>query len=334
MDAVPPSPSSPPSRSGTGRRGATTRILAGIAEPAGVPPNSPTFFGHYVIQHVLAEGGLGAVLKAVHIPTNRTVALKVPNPRTLQSQEAGQSVMSTFAGEIAAMVACEGPGVIPLYDAGVVGAVPYIAMRFIEGGGCDRFVDGQELPRAPRVAMIVQQAIEGLATIHDAGWIHRDVKLGNLLVAQAEQGAWQVAWGDLGNAIPAQDGRTCTTQGIAGTVAYVPPELLNGYPWTTACDVYALGLTVASLVSRQPLYPGMTNDEVLQAKRDQHPPLRMDVIPEAWQPLVQATLAPCEERPRIEALRALVPGRAPAVRPSVMARLTRALVRKSDPTMA
>jgi serine/threonine protein kinase len=162
--------------------------MAGIAAPAGLPSDAPTFFGAYTIQHVIAEGGLGAVLRAVHIPTNRTVALKVPNPKTITNAAGQAAVSHSFTDEIAALIACEGTGVIPLYDAGIVGAVPYIAMRLIDGGAADRYLAGQDLLRQSRLTAIINQAIDGLCTIHDAGWIHRDIKLGNLLVSSIEHG--------------------------------------------------------------------------------------------------------------------------------------------------
>jgi hypothetical protein len=119
-------------------------------------------------------------------------------------------------------------------------------------------------------------------------------------------------------------------------VAYVAPELLSGYPWTPKADVYAFGLTVASMMSRQTLYDGLNNDQIFQAKRDNAPPLRMDLVGEPWLPLVRAALAPFDDRPRIDALRPLIPvARSPSVRASVIGRLTSALTRKvHDPTTA
>ena len=91
-------------------------------------------FGAYTFFHVIAEGGMGVIFAAEHTVIGRKVALKIVNPKYAAREGFSPALVDVFMAEARIMGAVEHPNVVTLYDAGVVGQCPYLAMRLVEGG--------------------------------------------------------------------------------------------------------------------------------------------------------------------------------------------------------
>src|SRR5215213_5967677 len=86
-------------------------------------------FGDHVIQGVAGRGGMGIVYRALHVPLDREVALKVIAPEFSQDEE----FRRRFQREFRAAASIQHPNVVPIYHAGEEDGLLYVTMRYIEG---------------------------------------------------------------------------------------------------------------------------------------------------------------------------------------------------------
>jgi serine/threonine protein kinase len=148
----------------------------------------------------------------------------------------------------------------------------------------------------PDAESIIEQICEGLAHMHGQGWVHGDLKPGNVLLMS--DGSVRLA--DFGLAAELEG--THAYLPPMGTSDYVPPERWTeslgerGMAIRATADVWALGVTAFELLSGRPPFPGegpraraITAAE--QAKRSE-PLLIPANVPEAWHPILRDCLAP------------------------------------------
>ncbi|MFI6827855.1 serine/threonine-protein kinase [Kribbella sp. NPDC050241] len=201
--------------------------------------------GRYRIVGAIGRGGMGEVYRATDRVLGRDVAVKLmlPVPGTLAASE-------RFLREARATARIRHPHVVTAYDFGDQDGCCYLAMELVSG----RTV-GDELrregPLAPdRAVHLVRQAAAGLAEAHRLGIVHRDIKPGNLLLA--DDGTVKIA--DFGIVRFLEDCTTTLTSTgqIVGTSHFLAPERALGRPAEPPSDVYALGCVLYQLVTGHP----------------------------------------------------------------------------------
>jgi serine/threonine protein kinase len=190
-------------------------------------PRVGTRLAGYRIQALLGRGGMGVVYLAEQLGPHRRVALKL-----LSAEAAGsQAFRERFLRESELAAAIDHPNVLPVYDAGEVDGVLWIAMRYIDGIDLAALL-AREGSLAPAQALaIVGQVAGALDAAHARGLVHRDVKPGNVLLA-VEGGAVTHAWlADFGLTRRVGGARGLTVSGqVLGTIDYVAPEQVQGGP--------------------------------------------------------------------------------------------------------
>jgi hypothetical protein len=180
----------------------------------------------------VGRGGFAVVYRGWQPEYQRYVAVKVLEPAT------DSAVVGRFRREVRAMGAVsDHPNVVPIYGAGVVDGRGYMVMPLLPGGTLDDKIRSGPLDAA-EVVRIGRALADALAASHRIGLLHRDVKPANVLFTA--YGVPQLA--DFGIARFAD--ATATHSGLAVTVAYAAPEVLQGEPATPASDVYSLGATL------------------------------------------------------------------------------------------
>ncbi len=214
-------------------------------------------FGAYTFFHVIAEGGMGVIFKAEHTAISRRVALKIVNPKYAAREGFSPALVEVFMREARIMGAVEHPNVVTLYDAGVVGQCPYIAMRLVEGGD----LAGQVANHGPYInhqqtLLLMAGIADGISAFHRAGYLNRDIKPANILLEQ--DGTPRIA--DFGLAI--RTGATAEDGIVAGTPSYLAPEQVHGMPLTERTDLFALGATLYFAVTGRPPFDGPTPEAV------------------------------------------------------------------------
>ncbi len=197
----------------------------------------------YAVTSRIARGGMSTVYLAVDQRLDREVALKVLHPHLA----ADENFLGRLGREAKAAARLSHPHVVGVLDQGNDGTTAYLVMEYIRGHTLrDVIRDRGALP--PRLALaLIDPVVEGLAAAHAAGFIHRDVKPENVLIA--DDGRIKI--GDFGLARAVTS--STSTGALIGTVAYISPELVLGKPADARSDVYSVGIMLYEMLTgRQP----------------------------------------------------------------------------------
>ena len=229
----------------TDRPGPTTPA-PGAGSDEELPPG--TLIGDYAIEGLLGRGGMGAVYLARARDDDRRIALKLMLPHA-QVDEAAQEI---FLREIEVTRALRHPNIVALLDFGKHEGSFYFALEYCPGGNAEEVVRRQGSPMGlPAVLRLATGALDGLSAAHAAGFVHRDIKPDNLLLA--EDGSAKLA--DFGLAKSFQQagmsGMTATGA-VAGTFFFMPREQLTNFRQVKpVSDVWSMSATLYYLLTAQ-----------------------------------------------------------------------------------
>jgi serine/threonine-protein kinase len=216
---------------------------------------------------------MGEVHRATDEVLGREVAIKLmlPVPRTLAGSE-------RFLREARATARIRCPHVVAAYDFGVHAGGYYLALELVGGRTVADELKYNGLFDPERARDVVEQAAAGLAVIHRHGIVHRDIKPGNLLLA--DDGTVKIA--DFGIVRFLYDPTTTLTSTgqIVGTSYYLSPERALGRPAEPASDVYALGCVLYQLVTGRPPFMAETPASILYQHVQDDPARPSDLRPE------------------------------------------------------
>src|SRR4051794_18385145 len=245
--------------------GAGARVHAPIAlGPPDVDGDLGTL-GPFAIEAEIGRGGMGVVYRARDTAIGRFVALKV-----LRAELADESARRRFVQEMRLTARVEHDHLVRLYaTSGPSERTPYLVLEYVAGPTLAARV--RERPRMDRreVASLVAQVADGLSAIHEAGFIHRDVKPSNVLIDPTNGRA---KLGDFGVAkLLAGSGDAFTRDGeVAGTPAYLSPEqITRPEAVEPSSDVYSLGVTLFECLVGETPFRGEPHDIVRQILQDE-----------------------------------------------------------------
>ena len=196
--------------------------------------NLPRTLGPYRLQDRLGEGGMGVVHLA-RDPEGRAVAVKVLHP--LGSE--GVNARRRLAREVETMRRVRSPYVAEVLDADVTGDFPYIVTRFVTGPTLDEMVRTRGPLSGPGLRRLGHGMAEALTAIHAAGVVHRDLKPGNVMLADDRPIVIDFGIAQAGDAT-----RLTQTGLVMGTPGYLAPEVIEGEPSSPASDVHSWGSTM------------------------------------------------------------------------------------------
>ncbi|WP_285730773.1 protein kinase [Nocardiopsis sp. ATB16-24] len=200
-------------------------------------PSDPERIGRYRLIGRLGSGGMGQVFFG-RSAGGRAVAIKRIHPH----MAADASFRERFAREVAAARQVSGAFTAPVIDADPDDQVPWLVTSYVPSLPLDEAVRAHgPLPEAS-LRVLAAGLAEALAEIHRVGLIHRDLKPGNVLLA--EDGPRVIDFG----IARATDG-TAATQSIIGTPGFMSPEQVQGEPLTAASDLFAYGAVLAYAAS-------------------------------------------------------------------------------------
>lgn len=223
-------------------------------------------FGNYRLARLLGQGSFAEVYLGVHIHLGTQAAIKVLNAR-LASDETAR-----FQEEARTIAHFRHPHIVRVLEFGVEGGTPFLVMDFAQGGTMrQRAAKGTRLPLAS-VLTVVEQTASALQYAHDRRVIHRDVKPENMLLGESGE----VLLSDFGIAVMAQSSRYQGTQEVAGTIAYMAPEQIQGHP-RPASDQYSLAVVIYEWLAGERPFEGSMGEVVARQLALPPPPLREKV---------------------------------------------------------
>ncbi len=223
-----------------------------------IPPRA---IGDYDIIAPLGSGGMGDVYVAEQRSLKRRVALKLLRFGT----ERRASVLR-FRREAEITGALDHPNIVPVYDTGEENGVVYLAMKLLRG---DSLAQGTSLPPR-RVAEIGARVGTALEATHRVGVLHRDVKPGNIVLADDTPYLLDFGLARL------RDPASALTQSreAPGTLAYMAPETLRSSSpvWDPRIDVYGLGATLWEAVRGKPPFDASLEPALIRQILTEEPP--------------------------------------------------------------
>ena len=246
-------------------------------------PGDPAAVGPHRLLARLGQGGMGTVFLAVS-PDERAVAVMV-----LRDPVVDADARRRFRHELAALRRVRGPHLVEVLDADVEADVPYLATRFVPGRRLDELVVEQGPLEPGALRLLARGLADALATLHEAGVVHRDLTPGNVLVVD---GSPQVI--DLGLATAADVTALTRTGLVVGTPGYLAPEQVTGGAVTPAVDVHAWGATVAFAGTGRPPFGTGRPEAVLYRIVHEQPDL--DGLPDDLHRLVEDAMTPDPRR--------------------------------------
>jgi serine/threonine protein kinase len=245
--------------------------------------------GRYEIQALLGAGALGRVFRAHDLTLNEIVAIKVLHPGTTRTAELTQR----FRNEIRLARRVRHVNVCAIHEYGEDGPVQFVAMELVDGADLQRVLrESGPLPAAEVFDVALQMA-RGLAAIHDAGVIHRDLKTSNIV--RDRRGAVRLL--DFGIAKRSTSTGTLALTGgerVVGTPEFMSPEQIRGAELDPRSDIYSFGVVVFELCTGTLPFEGKTALDTMLRQVSEPPPLygdRAARIPPALVSLLHRTLA-------------------------------------------
>jgi serine/threonine protein kinase len=204
--------------------------------------------GRYRLVESVGSGGMGVVWRAEDERLARTVAIKqlMVRPGLSDSQTEGARRRAMREARIAARL--QHRNAIALYDVAEHEGEPCLVMEFLRSRSLSAVLAEHGALPADQVAMIGTQVAEALAAAHAAGIVHRDVKPGNVLLD--DEGTVKIT--DFGISRALDDGTVTQTGMLAGTPAYLAPEIARGQQPDRASDVFSLGATLYHAIEGTP----------------------------------------------------------------------------------
>ncbi|MFI5208583.1 MAG: TonB family protein, partial [Gemmatimonadales bacterium] len=264
-----------------------TRVLAG-------PRAGAVFAGRYQILGIVGKGGMGTVYRALDRELDDEVALKVLLPDAF---EEGATLGLTLKQEIRLARKITHPNVVRTHDLGEADGLRFLTMEYVPGTTLRDIIDKKGAVALAPGLQIAKQLCRGLAAVHEAGIIHRDIKPLNIMVLP--NGVVKLM--DFGIARAAEGADPAAPGGITvGTPTYMSPEQASGADEVDhRSDIYSLGIVLWQMLAGDPPFEAGGSQAVImqQVSRDV-PPVktrRPDV-----NPALAAVVARCTRKAREE----------------------------------
>jgi eukaryotic-like serine/threonine-protein kinase len=235
--------------------------------------------GRYRIERRLGAGGMSTVFQATDTVLERSVAVKLLAEHLAEDE----AFVARFRREALAAARLMHPNVVQVFDSGRDPSTDrhFIVMEYVDGPSCADVLRERGRLGVEETVGIVRDACHGLAYAHRAGVVHRDVKPGNLLLAE-ETHATKLA--DFGIAKAAEQTRITQVGSVLGTAAYLSPEQARGDEAGPASDIYSLGVCAYQfLTGRLPHEYGSITELALKQQQEEVEPItdyRPEVPPE------------------------------------------------------
>jgi serine/threonine protein kinase len=212
--------------------------------------------GRFQLEQQIGSGGMGAVYRGLNCETGEAVAIKHLKPEFLAGN---QEMVTRFIREGEALRQLNHPNIVKMLAAIQEDNQYYLMIEYMSGGSLADLLQQTPKLSVNRVLDIVLDLADALTRAHRLNIIHRDIKPDNVLMAT--DGTPRLT--DFG--IARYSNSEMTETGIViGTVAYVPPEVLNGEPIDERGDIWSFGVLLFEMLAGQRPFQGATLPQLIQ----------------------------------------------------------------------
>ena len=203
--------------------------------------------GRYQIREMIGEGAMARVYKAYDPEIDRTLAIKVLKPHLSEDEQ----YRGRFLREARAAGVLSHPNIVTIFDVGVEGKHPYIAMELVDGMTLG---DVMRSGKAFSVREIVNIGIEltrALDYAHRKGIVHRDVKPGNILLVQDRNTVKVTDFGicHIENSGVSEETQRTRVGDVLGTPNYMSPEQVAGLRVDSRSDLFSVGVVLYRMMT-------------------------------------------------------------------------------------
>ncbi len=257
-------------------------------EPTVVPVRLDAVLeGKWKLERKIGEGGMGSVYLAQDLALDRPVAVKILTSALMGDPE----VVSRFEREARLTASLEHPNIVPVYAVGSYLGRPFMVMKKLEGRTLEELLRDKGVLSMPDTLYLMRQLCAGLALIHSKGYVHRDIKAGNVFVA-SDGHATLLDFGILRTT----RGEALTRAGVVmGTPQYMSPEqALGARDVDHRADLYALAVLLYECLTGTLPFQADNELQLVQLHAHQPPPdmlARAPWLPQAVAAVVTRALA-------------------------------------------
>lgn len=238
----------------------------------------PRRIGVYTVERELGAGGMGTVYLARSLG-GRAVAVKVARPELA----ADPHFRARFRAEVEAARRVGGFHTAPVVDADPDAEAPWLATAYIPGPTLAELIERQGPMRKEQLRSLGAALAEALQAVHACGLVHRDLKPGNIIMA--DDGPRVL---DFGIARSVESTRLTATGAAFGTPGYLAPEQAQGDEVGGAADVFALGAVLVAAAGGSAFGIGTPMGLMY---RSVHEPADLSALPGELRSLVAACLS-------------------------------------------
>lgn len=214
--------------------------------------STPEIIPGYRLLNELGRGGMGVVYLVQNMTSKRLAALKIMLPHLAVNEVA----QLKFLREIETTRALQHRHIVTFIEGGIQKGAFYFLLEYCDAGNLYDLLKrrGGKLS-LNEAGPIMLQALQGLASAHKQGFIHRDLKPQNILLS-GQEGRLTAKIGDMGLAKSFEEagfsGMTVTSDGFVGSLPYIPREQIINYKYVKpVSDVWAIGATFYYLLTGQ-----------------------------------------------------------------------------------
>jgi len=248
---------------------------------------------HYEILEQLGQGGMGVVYKARDTTLDRIVALKFLPANVARDQE----VKQRFIQEAKAASSLDDPHICTIFEVGEAeDGQLFIAMAYYDGLTLQDLIEKRRM-NIDDAASIARQMAKGLATAHEAGIVHRDVKPANVMVTK--KGLVKIL--DFGVAKLSESSDLTKAGSTIGTASYMSPEQARGESLDARSDIWSIGAVLYEMLTGERPFGGGYEAAVAYSVINEDPPsikdVRLDVPDGLIDIVTQALSKKAESRP-------------------------------------
>ena len=226
------------------------------------------YVGRFRLMEEIGSGGMGSIYKA-HSIRDKTeiVAIKVLKQELFKDE----NNRKRFKQEAAIIDKLEHPNIIKIIERGEYKERLFIAMELLEGKTLNVKIDEEGQIELNDCLHIMIQISDALMLIHHKEIIHRDLKPSNIMLIERDGDPNFVKLLDFGLAKMKFQTRLTKTGILAGTINYMSPEQLAKSEYSSASDIYSLGVTFYEMVTGKIAFPGETATDIMKQILDKTP---------------------------------------------------------------